>query len=337
MKPKVLALFDVGEPLPTDYDFAEAFKSKDWQTEAEVVNALNVLGYPCDLLAVHDNTDPIRQRIEAYQPDIVFNLVEQFKNNSAFEQNITSFLELQGIPFTGCGSTGMTLCKCKSISKKILGYHRIRVPEFATLPPGRPVAKPRRMAFPMLIKPLREEASTGISQASFVENDEQFKQRVSFVHEKFSQEAIAEEYIEGRELYVSILGNDRLQVFPIREIVFKEVPPEEPKIATYKAKWDEEYRKRWGIENGFAESLDPALAHKIERICRKIYRVLAIDGYARLDLRLTPQNEIVFIEANPNPHLARDEDFALSAQRGKLSFPDLIERIINLGLTAPRG
>jgi D-alanine-D-alanine ligase len=335
-KPKVLVLFDVGEPLPANYDFTEAFKTPDWRTEAEVVEALTVLGYPHELLAVHDNTDLIRQKIEICQPEVVFNLVEQFKNNSAFEQNMTSFLELQGIPFTGCGSTGMTLCKCKGISKKILGYHRIRVPAFAILPPGRPVSKPRQMNYPMLIKPLREEASAGISQASFVENEEQFKQRVAFVHEKFAQEAIAEEYVEGRELYVSILGNERLLVFPIREIVFKEVPAEEPKIATYKAKWDEEYRKRWGIDNGFADSIEPALVHKIDRLCRKIYRVLAIDGYARLDLRLTPQNEIVFIEANPNPHLARDEDFALSAQRAKLSFPELIDRIINLGMTAVR-
>jgi D-alanine-D-alanine ligase len=192
------------------------------------------------------------------------------------------------------------------------------------------------MSFPLVVKPLHEEASTGISQASFVENEEQFKQRVAFVQEKFNQEAIAEEYIEGRELYVSLIGNGRLQVLPVREIVFKEVPLEEPKIATYKAKWDESYRKRWGIENGFAESLDPALVQKIERVCRKIYRVLAIDGYARLDLRLTPQNEIVFIEANPNPHLAKDEDFALSAQKAGLSYPELIDRIIHLGLTAMR-
>jgi len=335
-KPKVLALFDVAEPLAPDHDFSEELKSKDWETEANVVKALKSLDYPHELLAIHDDTDLIRQKLQSCEPDIVFNLVEQFKNNTAYEQNITSFLELQGVPFTGCGSTGMTLCKHKGISKKILSYHRIRVPEFAILPRGRPIARPKRLAFPVFVKPLREEASSGIAQASFVENDEQFRQRIAFIHEKFNQEAIAEEYIEGRELYVSLLGNHRLQVLPIREIVFKEVPTDEPKFASYKAKWDEEYRKRWGIQNEFANGLDPGLVQQIERTCKKVYRLLAIDGYARLDLRLTPQNELVFIEANPNPMLAREEDFAQSAEKAGLSYPQLIERIISLGRTAAR-
>jgi D-alanine-D-alanine ligase len=183
---------------------------------------------------------------------------------------------------------------------------------------------------------LKEEASLGISQASFVENDDQFRERVQFIHEKFDNDVIAEEYIEGRELYVGIFGNLRLQVFPIRELIFKEVPPDEPKIATYKAKWDEEYRKRWGLQNQFAEGLDPALVSQIEETCKRIYRLLTIDGYARLDLRLTAKNEIYFIEANPNPILAADEDFALSALKANLTYPQLIDRIIRMGLNTVR-
>src|SRR5205807_7518618 len=212
-----------------------------------------------------------------------------------------SFLELQDVPFTGCGSTGLTLCKHKGISKKILSYHRIRVPDFTVIPRGKRIARPRRLSFPILVKPLKEEASLGIAQASFVESDDQFRERVAFVHEKYDQDVIAEEYIEGRELYVSILGNHRLDVFPIRELVFKEVPPDEPKIATYRAKWDEEYRKRWGLKNQFAQNLDPAVTRKIEQTCKRIYHLLTIDGYARIDLRLTPDNQVYFIEANPNP------------------------------------
>lgn len=336
-KPKVLALFDVAEPVALDHDLIAELKRKEWETEANVVDALKTLGYPHELLAIHDNTDLIHQKLQSWQPDIVFNLVEQFKNSSAYEQNITSFLELQGVPFTGCGSTGITLCKHKGISKKILSYHRIRVPEFTILPPGKPIARPKRLSFPIFIKPLKEESSTGIAQASFVENDDQFKQRVSFIHEKFNQEAIAEEYIEGRELYVSILGNHRLQVLPIRELIFKEVPPDEPKFASYKAKWDEEYRKRWGIKNEFAADLENGLVQRIERTCKKIYHLLAIDGYARLDLRLTAQNELVFIEANPNPAIASEEDFAQSAQKAGLPYAKLIEKIIYLGAQATRG
>ncbi|HKX63615.1 MAG TPA: hypothetical protein VJS65_17285, partial [Verrucomicrobiae bacterium] len=254
----------------------------------------------------------------------------------SFDQNIVSVLAMQGVPFTGCGSTGLTLCKHKGISKKILGYHRIHVPGFVVLPRGRRVGHPRRLKFPILVKPLKEESSLGISQASFVENNDQFRERVQFIHEKYDNDVIAEEYIEGRELYVSILGNHRLDVFPIRELVFREVPPDEPKIATYKAKWDEEYRKRWGLQNQFAEGLDPAVVRRIEQTCRRIYRLLTIDGYARLDLRLTPRNEVYFIEANPNPMLAGDEDFAQSALKGGLTYAQLIARILKLGITAVR-
>src|SRR6478736_6317848 len=152
---------------------------------------------------------------------------------------------MHGITFTGCGSTGLTLCKHKAISKKILGYHRVRVPEFTVIARGKRPVRPARLEFPILVKPLKEEASYGISQASFVETDEQFKERVEFIHDSHDSDVIAEEYIEGREFYVSIMGTAKLTVFPIRELVFREVPPNEPRIATYRAKWDEEYRKRW--------------------------------------------------------------------------------------------
>lgn len=333
---KVLALFDAIAPTTLDQDLSAELKTVDWKTEANVLAAFGELDITTEHLAIFDNLDLLTQKLQQFEPDVIFNLADQFKNNRAFDQNIVSFLEMHGLPFTGCGSTGLTLCKHKAISKKILGYHRIRVPEFTVIARGRRGVRPRRLKFPILVKPLKEEASYGISQASFVETDEQFKERVQFIHEKYGNDAIAEEYIEGRELYVSILGNHRLQVFPIRELVFREVPPDEPKIATYKAKWDEEYRKRWGLQNQFAENLDPAVARRIVETCKRIYRLLTIDGYARLDLRLTPSNEIYFIEANPNPILAADEDFAQSAQKAGLTYPRLIEQIVRLGLNAVR-
>jgi len=335
-KLKVLALFDAVAPTTLDQDLSAELKSEDWKTEANVLAALGELGHTTDHLAIFDDVDLLRQKVRSFEPDLIFNLADQFKNNRAFDQNIVSFLELQGLPFTGCGSTGLVLCKHKGISKKILSYHRIHVPEFAVIPRGKRCARPKRLKFPILVKPLKEEASLGISQASFVETDEQFKERVLFIHEKYDSDVIAEEYIEGRELYVSILGNHRLQVFPIRELVFQEVPPDEPKIATYRAKWDEEYRKRWGLQNRFAEGLEPAVAENIEQICKRIYHLLTIDGYARLDLRLNARNEVYFIEANPNPILAADEDFALSAARASLSYPQLIDRIIRTGLKTAR-
>jgi D-alanine-D-alanine ligase len=243
---------------------------------------------------------------------------------------------MQGLAFTGCGSTGLTLCKHKGISKKILHYHGIHVPHFVVIPRGQRIARPKQLKFPNLVKPVKEEASYGISQASFVDTDEQFRERVNFVHEKYNSDAIAEEYIDGRELYVSLIGNIRLTVLPIRELVFREVPPNEPKIATFKAKWDEEYRKRWGLENQFAENLDAQLVSQIEETCKRIYRLLTIDGYARIDLRLAPDNKVYFIEANPNPILASDEDFALSAGKAGLPYPQLIDRIVRQGMKTVR-
>jgi D-alanine-D-alanine ligase len=335
-KLRVLVLFDGVQPTPIDADLSEEMKTAEWETEANVMAALKELGHIPEHLAIYDDVDLVRQKMESFQPDVLFNLVEQFKNNPGFDQNIVSLLEMQEVPFTGCGSTGLTLCKHKGISKKILGHHGIPTPNFVVIPRGQRIGGPGKLKLPILVKPVKEEASYGISRASFVETDEQFRDRIAFIHEKYKSDAIAEEYIEGRELYVSIMGNTRLTVFPMRELIFREVPPNEPRIATYKAKWDEKYRKRWGLKGQFAENLDPTLVKEIEKMCKDIYRLLTIDGYARIDLRLTAQNKPYFIEANPNPHLAADEDFAQSATKAGIKYPQLIQAIIRLGMTPGR-
>jgi D-alanine-D-alanine ligase len=333
---KILALFDAVRPTTLDQDLGPELKTADWKTEAAVLAALNELGYPHEHVAIFDDLDLLRQKLQTFSPDVIFNLADQFRNNRAFDQHIVSFLAMSDLAFTGCGSTGLTLCKHKGISKKILSYHRIHTPDFVIIPRGKRIARPKRLQFPLLVKPLKEEASYGIAQASFVETDEQFRERVGFLHQHTDNDVIAEEYIEGRELYVSLIGNHRLQVFPIRELVFREVPPDEPKIATYRAKWDDAYRERWGLENRFAEGLEPALVRHIEAVCKRIYHLLTIDGYARLDLRLNARNELYFIEANPNPILAPDEDFAQSARKAGLAYPQLIDRIARLGLHTVR-
>src|SRR5437588_1322677 len=271
-KLKVLVLSDGTRPTAVGQDLTKELKTTEWKTEANVMAALETLGHSAEHLALFDDVDLLRQKMETFKPDVLFNLVEQFNNNPAFDQNIVSFFEMQGLPFTGCGSTGMTLCKHKGTSKKILHYHGIHVPNFVVIPRGQRTGRPKQLKFPILVKPVKEEASYGISQASFVDTDEQFRERIAFVHEKYASDAIAEEYIEGRELDAGLMGNVRLSVFPIRELLFREVPPNEPKIATYKAKWDEEYRKRWGLQNQFAEGLDPALVAHIEETCKRIYR-----------------------------------------------------------------
>lgn len=327
---KVLVLFNAEGPTTLDQDYTEDLKKKDWETEADILKALQQLGHTTAPLGLFDDAEILFEKIKQFQPTVIFNLVERFKHDSAHDRDIASLLKLIGIPFTGCGPTGMTLCKNKGLSKEILSFHRIRVPDFAIFPRKKAVKRPRNLNFPIFVKPLKEEASLGIAQASFVENDEQLKERVQFIHETMDQDVIAEEYIDGRELYVSLLGNKRLEIFPVREIRFNEVPEDEPKVATYKAKWDENYRKKWGIKNQFAGTLVNGALAKIEKVSKKIYQLLSIQGYARLDMRLTSSGDLVFIEANPNPMLAAEEDFAQSAAKAGLEFPQLIQRILNL-------
>lgn len=332
-KLKILTLFDTAGTPPQDQDFSRELKTEDWKAEADVINALRGLGHEVRTLGVFDEPGLILEEVKAHPPDVVFNLTEHFNNRSAYDQNVASLLEMLGVRYTGSGPTGLTLCKNKGMSKEILAYHRIRFPAFAICPPGASARRPKRLAFPLFIKPLQEEASYGISQDSFVENDQAFEERVRFIHERMNQEALAEEYIEGRELYVSIIGNRRLRVFPIREVIFAEIPEGKPRFSTFKAKWDDAYRQRWGIQNIFAEPLPDGMAERIAKICKKVYRVLRIRGYGRIDLRVTPAGEIVILEANPNPNLADDDEFAQSALKTGLTYEGMIQRILALALS----
>jgi D-alanine-D-alanine ligase len=327
-KLKVLVLFDSAGSPPSDQNFKEELKGDGWETEVEVINNLKKLNYEVRILGIYDDVNLIIEEIKEHKPDVVFNLVEVFLGKASFDRNIPSILEMLQIPYTGSGPVGMMLCNNKAISKKILTFHRIKVPRFYVFQRGKRIWQPKKLRFPLIVKPLREEASTGIVQDSFVENEKELCERVSFTHQQLKMDAIAEEYIEGRELYVSILGSKKLMVFPLREIKFTQVNDNEHKIATYKAKWDTEYRKKWGIKNEFTGRLPSGILEKIEEICKKAYRVLQLQGYARFDIKLTPENEIFILEANANPSLAPDDEFALSAGKAGLSYQQFIQKIL---------
>lgn len=333
---KVLVLFDTAGTPPPDQDFSKELQTEAWAAEAHVIAALHSLGHEVRTIGVWDEPGMIIDEIKANPPDVVFNLTEHFNAVSAYDRNVAGLLEMMGVPYTGSSPTGLTLCKNKGMAKELLAYHKIRVPNFAIFSPGSAIRRPKRLAFPLFIKPLKEEGSYGISLASFVEDDDAFEERIRFIHERMNQEALAEEFIDGRELYVSILGNDQLRVLPFREVIFGEVPEGQPKFATFKAKWDDAYRKRWGIRNVFAEPLLDGANQRVAKICKAAYRALRIRGYGRIDLRVTPEGEIVILEANPNPNLDRDDEFAQSAMKTGLSYPRLIQRILTLALTAKR-
>jgi D-alanine-D-alanine ligase len=327
----VLVLFDSAGTPPADQDFSRELKNdEDWATEAHVIAALEKLGHEVRTIGVYEDPGLIINEVKSHPPDVVFNLTEHFNARSAYDRNVAGLLEMLDLPYTGSGPTGLTLCKNKGMAKEILAYHHIRVPDSVVFPVGAAIRRPRRLRFPLFIKPLQEEASYGISQDSFVENDQAFEERIRFIHERMNQEALAEEFIEGRELYVSILGNDRLHVFPFREVIFAEVPEGRPRFSTFKAKWDDAYRKKWGIQNIFADGLDENMKTRITEICKKAYRVLRVRGYGRIDLRVTTAGEIVLLEANPNPNLERGDEFAQSAMKAGLTYEALIQRVVRL-------
>jgi D-alanine-D-alanine ligase len=218
------------------------------------------------------------------------------------------------------------------LSKKLLAYHRIPVPEFEVFRIGRPIRRPKRLTFPLIVKSLTQEASIGISQASVVDNDEKLKERVTFIHESIGTAAIVEQYVEGRELYVGILGNQVLQALPVWELFFTNMPPEAKRIATDRVKWSVKYQKKYGIDSGPARELSDAQCDEIQHVCKRAYRALELSGYARIDLRLDEAGNAWVLEANPNPQIAKGEDFAASAERVGLSYETVLQRILNLGM-----
>ena len=303
-----------------------------WKTEYDVVSTLRASGHDVRPLGVKDELKPIREQIDTWKPHVVFSLLEEFHGEVIYDQHVASYLELIRVPYTGCNPRGLMLARGKDLSKTLVHYHRIPVPEFAVFPMRRKIRRPKRLALPLIVKSLNEDASYGISQASVVDSDEKLIERVTFIHERIGTAAIAEQYIEGREIYVGVLGNERLRVLPIWELRFENLAQGDWPIATEKAKHDPDYQERRGILHGPAKDLSPELYARIERSAKRIFRTLELDGYARIDFRLSNEGVPYFLEANPNPEIAESQEFASAALHDGLAYPDLLQGIVGLGL-----
>jgi D-alanine-D-alanine ligase len=290
------------------------------------------LEHDVQVLGVKDDLAGIRQANDEFKPHIAFNLLEAFHEVGTFDQNVVSYLELLRLSYTGCNPRGMLLARDKALSKKLLQYHRIPVPDFAVVARGRRPRLPRRLAFPLIVKSLTQEASIGISQASVVDDETKLRERVQFIHDSIRTDAIVEQYIEGRELYCGVMGNRRLLAFPVWEMFFENMPDTHRRIATERVKWSPKYQQKMGILSGEAEDLSPELTAHIQHISKRVYRVLELSGYARVDLRLDAGGHVHVLEANPNPQIARGEDFASSAEEAGIDYPPLLQRIITTGL-----
>jgi D-alanine-D-alanine ligase len=329
-KLRILALVHDHLVPPADTTGVDVLEA-EWKMEYDVIETLKEIGHEVRVLGIHDELIGIRPTAGLFKPHIIFNLMEAFAGVTTFDQNVVSYLELLRLPYTGCNPRGLILARDKALSKKLLAYHRIRVPEFIVVRYGRKPRLTKRLSFPLIVKSLFFEASAGISQASVVENADQLARRVQFIHENLGTAAIVEQFIDGRELYVGVIGNERLDVFPVWEMSFASMPDNRWHIATERVKWSTQYQKKHGIMTDAAE-LDPAVVDRIQRIAKRSYRALDLNGYARIDLRMDDEGRMYVLEANPNPNLAYGEDFAESAERHRLSYERLLERILALGL-----
>jgi len=318
--------------VPPDNASASDAEQAEWKTEYDVVTALQKLGHEVKPLGLQDDLSIARQAIKDWEPDIIFNLLEAFDNIVMFDHNIVSFLEMLRMPYTGSNARGLMLARDKSLSKKLMAYHRIPMPEFAVIRRGQKVRVSKRLPFPLIVKSLTEEASLGISQASVVDSEEKLKERVAFIHEHIGTDALVEQFIEGRELYVGVMGNNRLRVFPIWEMQFTKMPNGVHHIATERVKWSVKYQEKHGIQTNELKDVPEDQRQRIQHLCRRVYRALELSGYARIDLRMDKNGKAYVLEANPNPQIARGEDFAESAKRAGLTYEALLQQIVMLGL-----
>jgi D-alanine-D-alanine ligase len=332
-KRRILLLVNVELVPPDDLRGLTEEQIEACRTEYNVLSTLSNEGHEVRVLGIGNKIGELRRVIRDWRPDITFNLLEEFSGIVTYDHYVVALLELMRQPYTGCNPRGMMLSRDKVLTKQILAYHRIPTPRFHLFPWGKGYREPRRVEFPLIVKSATEDASFGISQASVVHDRAHLRERVEFIHAQTQSDALAEQYIEGRELYVGVIGNERLTTFPVWEIDFGNLPQVQSGIATRKVKWDPAYQKRHGIRTGPAANLEPATAARLSQLAKRVYRALHMSGYARMDLRMRADGSVFVLEANANPNLTYGEDFAESGHIAGLKYEQLLNRIVQLGLS----
>lgn len=307
---------------------------EEWRTEYDVIHTLRGAGHEVRALGVLDSLSELRSAVADWKPDIVFNLLEEFDGIVSYDQHVIAFLEMLRQPYTGCNPRGLLLSRDKALCKQVFAFHRIPTPQFAVFRRGQRLQVPRKLRFPLFVKSTTDDASLGIAQASVVEDAAHLRERIEFVFEQHKSDVLVEEFIEGRELYVGMLGNSRLTRLPVWELNFGNQAGGTG-IATRRVKWDLKYREKHGISSSPARDLPAGAEAQLDRMSRRIYRALGLTGYARMDFRMRPDGSVFALEANANPHLAADEDFASSAATAGRSYTELLHKIVKLGLDYP--
>jgi len=296
-----------------------------------VVRALETEGFDVRLHNLEDNWTQFQQLIQSSDPDVIFNMVELFNGNPQLEAAITGLFELCGIPYTGSTPFTLALCQRKGLTKHILTNQGISTPHFRIL---RTSKVPRRhgLRYPIIVKPTREDASLGVEPASVVYDYAQLCERAAAVFERFKQPVLVEEFIEGLELHVAILGNDQPEVLPILEYDFSELPEDHPPIITYDVKWNPLNLAYHQVHVQCPADLPAAVARKVKKLAILAYQATYCRDYARVDVRLSKDEKPYVLEVNPNPDLTEGVSFMEAAEKAGLTFQQTLRKIVEFAL-----
>jgi D-alanine-D-alanine ligase len=295
--------------------------------------AIQACDHSVELLAVRDTVAPLVTALHDAAPDLVFNLAESFGGKSALESNVAALLNLLGLRYTGSSPAGLLLAGDKSLTKKVLSFHGIQTPEFATVFRGA-LDWAGNIEFPVIVKPPQEDASLGITSSSVVHDLRELFTRIDALQSEFQQPVLVEQYVEGREFYVGVLGNANARALPIMELDFSGFPAGVPRIASWEAKWGDDGagsgEQFAGTRSIFPSDVSPALTERMQQAALEAFHALRLRDYARIDLRVRSDEQIFVIEVNPNCYLERESEFARAAAEGGLAYDALIARILEL-------
>ena len=298
----------------------------------QAAQALESAGHKTAIVTIRDDVSAIVEKLKRPKPDLVFNLVESFGDDIlGGTMGVAGVLDLLELPYTGGGPGEIFIQEDKALAKKLLAFEQIPYPDFATFAPSAEFETGGNLRMPLFVKPLRMEASIGIDERSLVHNTQELIERVSYIHKRFGDSALAEEYIEGREFYVGVIGNQQLTAFPPIEMDFSGLEDGDLPIMDGQAKFNENSSRYHGTRAVIA-NLEPELKAKLQKVSMAAYRALRVRDYGRIDLRLTDTGEIFVIEVNANCYLEQRSEYATAAVAHGIQYPELLNRIANLAM-----
>jgi D-alanine-D-alanine ligase len=299
----------------------------------QIEEALRARGDEPVRVPVDNEVEPLVAALRKEQPDLVFNMAESFAGKSSLESNVAALLNLMGLRYTGSSPAGLIVAGDKTLTKKVLSFHGIKTPQFATVYRGS-VDWAGNLHFPVIIKPPQEDASLGITSKSVVRDVKGLLETIERMQKDYDQPALVEEFVDGREFYVGVIGNANVEALPVIELDFSGFPADRPKIASWEAKWGDDGEGSGaefaGTKSIFPENLAPELLEKMQQAAKDSFDALRLRDYARIDLRVTDAGDVYVIEVNPNCYLERESEFSRAAAKDGLEYPALIGRIIEL-------